>query len=324
MNEGWLTQIGHTPLVLLSKLFANSRGIKVYGKLEMMNPTGSAKDRPALRIIQKAYEQGRINRGSVIIESSSGNMAISLAAICSYWGMKFISVIDPRTAAQNISIMKTYGAEVSYVDSPDPVTGEFLPARLERVRQLTESLPNSFWPNQYGNEHNYMAHYEGTIPEIIETLGHIDYIVGGVSTCGTMFGCSRYIHDNNLTTKVVAVDAVGSVIFGGEKGSRRFPGLGAGIIPPFGQNQFMDYAINVTDRDMVVACRELAAQESILAGPSTGAVIAALQSIIANIPDQSTCIVIVHDRGERYMDTVFNDEWVNEQFRDISPLERSF
>lgn len=255
MNEGWLTQIGHTPLVLLSKLFANSRGIKVYGKLEMMNPTGSAKDRPALRIIQKAYEQGRINRGSVIIESSSGNMAISLAAICSYWGMKFISVIDPRTAAQNISIMKTYGAEVSYVDSPDPVTGEFLPARLERVRQLTESLPNSFWPNQYGNEHNYMAHYEGTIPEIIETLGHIDYIVGGVSTCGTMFGCSRYIHDNNLTTKVVAVDAVGSVIFGGEKGSRRFPGLGAGIIPPFGQNQFMDYAINVTDRDMVVACR---------------------------------------------------------------------
>ncbi|MBH5318644.1 2,3-diaminopropionate biosynthesis protein SbnA [Paenibacillus sp. GSMTC-2017] len=322
MNKGWLKQIGNTPLVPLSKLFENARGIQVYGKLEMMNPSGSSKDRPALRILQKAYEQGEIGPGSIIIESSSGNMAISLAAICSYMGMKFISVIDPRTASQNIAIMKAYGADVSYVNSPDPATGEFLPARLERVRQLTASLPNSFWPNQYGNEHNYMAHYDGTMPEIANALDKIDYIVGGVSTCGTMLGCARYIHDHNLETKVVAVDAVGSVILGGDKGPRRFPGLGAGIVPPFGQNRFMDFAVNVSDWDMVTTCLELAEKESILAGPSTGAVIAALKSMVDNIPDHSTCVVIVHDRGERYMDTVFNHTWVKEQFQNNIPAER--
>ncbi|MFD0589591.1 2,3-diaminopropionate biosynthesis protein SbnA [Paenibacillus sp. GCM10027627] len=314
MRNSWLDQIGNTPLVPLTHLFSNTRGITVFGKLELMNPSGSAKDRPALRIVRQAMAKGLIRSGSVVIESSSGNMAISLAAICSFLGMRFISVIDPRTAAQNIAIMKAYGADVSYVDSPDPETGEFLPARLTRVRELLESLPGSYWPNQYGNENNYLSHYYGTMPEIANALDKVDFIAGGVSTCGTMLGCSRYIKDHALQCKVIAVDAVGSVIFGGGKGPRRFPGLGAGIVPPFGEERFMDYAVNVTDLDMAAACRELAEKESILAGPSSGAVISAMQAMMDRIPDGSTCVVILHDRGERYMDTVFDDNWMREQF----------
>lgn len=315
MDKSWLSVIGNTPLVQLSKLFANDRGIKVFAKLELLNPGGSAKDRSAARIIMKALEDGLIGPGSVIIESSSGNMAISLAAICSYLGMKFISVIDPKTTQQNIRIMRAYGADIELVNEVDPATGEFLPARLNRVQQLVERIPNSFWPNQYANENNYMSHYEGTMHEVIEELGHVDYIVGGVSTCGTMLGCAKYVSDRKLPTKVIAVDAAGSVIFGGVNGTRRFPGLGTGIIPPFGQTKFMDMAVKVADRDMVKGCRLLVAQESILAGPSSGAVIHALKSMEKQLPDDAVCVVILHDRGERYMDTVYSDEWVEEQFK---------
>ncbi|WP_054026132.1 2,3-diaminopropionate biosynthesis protein SbnA [Bacillus sp. FJAT-28004] len=314
MEKNVLSIIGNTPLVQLTKLFASDRGIKVFAKLELLNPGGSAKDRSAARIINNAWNEGLIGPGSVIIESSSGNMAISLAAICSYLGMKFVSVIDPKATQQNIRIMRAYGAEIELVDEPDAETGEFLPARLNRVQQLLERIPNSFWPNQYANKNNYLSHYEGTMREIIEELGHVDFVVGGVSTCGTMLGCSQFVRDHKLSTQVVAVDAAGSVIFGGVNGNRRFPGLGTGIIPPFAQTRFMDQAIKVADKDMVDGCRLLVAKESILAGPSSGAIIHALKTIEHELPDDSVCAVIIHDRGERYMDTVYNDEWVKQQF----------
>jgi 2,3-diaminopropionate biosynthesis protein SbnA len=314
MAKDWLSLIGNTPLVELSRLFANDRGISVHAKLEMYNPNGSAKDRSAARIVAAAREQGQIGAGSVIIESSSGNMAISLAAICSRLDMRFISVVDPRTTAQNIQIMRAYGAEIELVEQPDPATGEFLPARLNRVRHLLSGIPNSFWPNQYENDNNYLSHSDGTMREIVAELGHVDYIVGGVSTCGTMLGCATYVREQQLDTKIVAVDAAGSVILGGANGRRLFPGLGAGIVPPFGRTRFMDYAIRVDEADMVAGCRMLVQQEAILAGPSSGAVVHALKALWHEIPDHAVCVVILHDRGERYLDTVYNDAWVEQQF----------
>ncbi|GBG10966.1 2,3-diaminopropionate biosynthesis protein SbnA [Paenibacillus agaridevorans] len=314
MEDGWLNGIGGTPLVRLSRLFPELRGIRVFAKLELMNPTGSAKDRPALRILKNALRKGLIGPDTVIVESSSGNMAISMAAICRRLGLRFVCVIDPRTSKTNRTIMQAYGAEVSYVEEPDPATGEYLPARLARVQEVLAAHPDSFWPNQYGNPNNYLAHSEGTMPEIIRELGKIDYVIGGVSTCGTMLGCADYIRRNGLAAKIVAVDAAGSVILGGEKGPRLFPGLGAGIVPPFAANSFTDLAVYVTDKEMALACRQLAATEAILAGPSSGAVLAALRSIWDELPDGSTCAVIMHDRGERYMDTVFNDEWMAAAF----------
>ncbi|MGG4554239.1 pyridoxal-phosphate dependent enzyme [Paenibacillus humicus] len=231
MAKDWLSCIGNTPLVRLSRLFANDRGITVHAKLEMLNPNGSAKDRPAVRIISAALEQGLIGPGSVIIESSSGNMAISLAAICSRLGMRFISVVDPKTAPQNIRIMRAYGADVELVEQPDPETGEFLPARLNRVKQLVQSIPNSFWPNQYANENNYLSHKDGTMREIIAELGQVDYVIGGVSTCGTMLGCATFVKEQQLDTTIVAVEPWAASFLVERKASASFPALAPASFP---------------------------------------------------------------------------------------------
>ncbi|WP_309472251.1 2,3-diaminopropionate biosynthesis protein SbnA [Paenibacillus sp. YN15] len=313
VNSGILSTIGNTPLVKLSRLFRESR-LTVYGKLELLNPGGSAKDRPALRMLQEAWKEGRIGRGAVIIESSSGNMAISLAMICRCLEMRFISVIDPRTTETNIRIMKALGAEISYVAEPDPATGEFLPARLKRVEYLLGTIPGSYWPNQYANINNYLAHYHTTMKEIAEQLDRVDYLFCSVSTCGTIRGLAEYVRDHKLAARIVAVDAEGSAIFGGNQEKRRFPGLGAGIVPPFCRTELIDHIVHVPDWDMVESCRALAQKEAILAGPSSGGVIAAVRKLEPQLPPGAVCAVIIHDKGERYLDTVYSDSWVKAQF----------
>ncbi|WP_438493698.1 2,3-diaminopropionate biosynthesis protein SbnA [Paenibacillus sp. IHBB 3054] len=318
LSGGILSTIGNTPLIKLSNLFQNS-SFEVYAKMELLNPGGSAKDRPALRMIQEAWKEGRIRPGTVIIESSSGNMAISLAMICKYLGLRFISVIDPRTTETNIQILKALDAKIDYVAEPDPETGEFLPARLTRVQQLLAEIPGSFWPNQYGNANNYLAHYHTTMKEIVTELGRVDYLFCSVSTCGTIRGLAEYARDHGLKTKIVAVDAEGSVIFGGNKGSRRFPGLGAGIVPPFCRKDLIDHIVYVSDWEIVKGCRALSQNESILAGASSGGIIAAVKRMQQEITPGSHCAVILHDKGERYLDTVYSDSWIQNQFgRDLS------
>ena len=312
-STGFLSTIGHTPLVKLGRLFPES-GITVYGKLELLNPGGSAKDRPALRMLQEAWKEGRIGRGSVIIESSSGNMANSLAMICRCLELRFISVIDPRTTEANIKIMQALGAEISYVAEPDPATGEFLPARLQRVEQLLRTIPGSYWPNQYANTNNYLAHYHTTMKEIAEQLHRVNYLFCSVSTCGTIRGLAEYVRDHQLATRIVAVDAEGSAIFGGNKEKRRFPGLGAGIVPPFCGPDLADHIVHVSDWEMVESCRALAQKEGILAGPSSGGVLAAVRKLELQLPPGTVCAGIIHDKGERYLDTVYSDTWVKSQF----------
>jgi N-(2-amino-2-carboxyethyl)-L-glutamate synthase len=313
LNGGVLSAIGRTPLVKLNNLFRKS-GLDVHAKMELMNPGGSAKDRPALWMIREAWKEGMIRPGSVIIESSSGNMAISLAMICSYLGLRFICVIDSRTTEMNIRLLKSSGAEIDFVAHPDPDTGEFLPARLKRVQQLLAAIPGSYWPNQYANANNYMSHYHTTMKEIIDQLGRVDYLFGAVSTCGTIRGCAEYVKDHGLSTKIVAVDAEGSAIFGGNNEKRRFPGLGAGIVPPFCRTDMVDRVVHVSDRDIVVGCLALAQEESIMAGASSGGVIAAVKQVEQELPPGTVCVVILHDRGERYLDTVYSEEWVKSKF----------
>lgn len=315
LQDGILSAIGNTPLVQLTNLFRSSN-VSVFAKLEQMNPSGSAKDRPALRMIQEAWESKRIGPGSVIVESSSGNLAISLAMICRTLGMRFISVIDPRTTANNVNILKASGAEIEWVEQPDPETGEFLQARIRRVQELLKEVNDSHWPNQYKNPANYLSHYHTTMHEIISGLKHVDYLFCAVSTCGTIRGCAEYVKDHKLPTKIIAVDSQGSLIFGGETGKkRRFPGIGAGMVPPFSKPELIDRVIHVSDQDIIAGCRMLAAQESILAGASTGAIIAAIQGIEHELDDGAVCAVIVHDRGERYLDTIYSDAWVSSQFK---------
>jgi N-(2-amino-2-carboxyethyl)-L-glutamate synthase len=313
LNSGILSAIGRTPLVKLNNLFRKS-GLEVHAKMELMNPGGSAKDRPALWMIREAWKEGTIKPGSIIVESSSGNMAISLAMICNYLGLRFICVIDSRTTEMNIRLLKASGAEIDFVAHPDPDTGEFLPARLKRVQQLLATFPGSFWPNQYANSNNYLAHYHTTMKEIIDQLGQVDYLFGAVSTCGTIRGCAEYAKDHGLSTKIVAVDAEGSAIFGGNSEKRRFPGLGAGIVPPFCRSDIVDRVVHISDRDIVAGCLALAQEESIMAGASSGGVIAAVKQLEHELAPGTVCAVILHDRGERYLDTVFSEDWFKSEF----------
>ncbi|WP_340012335.1 2,3-diaminopropionate biosynthesis protein SbnA [Paenibacillus sp. FSL H7-0690] len=313
IQGGILSTIGKTPLIKLNNLFQNSE-FEVYAKMELLNPGGSAKDRPALRMIHEAWKEGKIGPGTTIIESSSGNMAISLAMICQYLGLRFISVVDPRTTTTNLQILKTLTAKIDFVSDPDPETGEYLPARLNRVQRLLEEIQGSYWPNQYANANNYLSHYHTTMKEIVTELGEVDYLFCSVSTCGTIRGLAEYVRDHGLKTKIVAVDAEGSTIFGGNKEKRRFPGLGAGIVPPFCRTDLIDLIVHVSDLDIVKGCRALAQNESILAGASSGANLAAVRRMEQELAPGSVCAVILHDKGERYLDTVYSDPWIQNEF----------
>ena len=319
MKKGILEAIGNTPLIQLTRVFDDLR-FRLYAKLEALNPGGSMKDRPALRILSEAFASGEISRDTVVIESSSGNMGIGLAQACSYHGLSFICVVDPKTTAQNIRLLEAYGATVDRVLEPDPHTGEFLQARLNRVRALLASTRNGFWPNQYANVNNARAHHQ-TMGEIVTALqGRVDLVFCATSTCGTLRGCAEYAREQESSTRVIAVDAVGSVIFGGPPAKRLLPGHGAGVRPPLYQADLADDFVQVTDLECVTGCRLLARREGILAGGSSGAVIMAVDRLRREVPDDAVCVAILADRGERYLDTVYSDEWVEEHFGRVSHL----
>ena len=317
LKECILSAVGNTPLVKLTRVFADV-DLQLFAKLEGFNPGGSAKDRPAINMIRHGLAAGEIGPGTVVIESSSGNLGIGLAQTCSYYGLRFICVVDPKTNIQNIRLLQAYGAEVDMVTEPDPETGEFLPARINRVRALQRSIKQSFWPNQYANLYNPEAHYR-TMAEILQALnGEAHYLFCATSTCGTLRGCADYIRDHKLKTKIFAVDAEGSVIFGGKKGSRLIPGHGASIRPQIYQPDLAHRYVLVSDYDCVIGCRRLVRQEAILAGGSSGAILMAIEKIKHELPRNAVCIAIFPDRGERYLDTIYSDDWVRKHFGEVA------
>jgi N-(2-amino-2-carboxyethyl)-L-glutamate synthase len=313
INDGILGTIGNTPLVKLNRVFQNTH-FQLFAKLEMFNPGGSIKDRPALNMLKHLFLQGDIKPGDTIIESSSGNLGIGLAQACAFLGLHFICVIDPKTTSQNMNILKAYGAKIELVSKPDPTTGDFLLARIRRVKSLLASIPNSFWCNQYANLNNAYAHHQ-TMNEIAKALnGKVDYLFCSTGSCGTLRGCVEYVRSHNLNTQIIAVDAKGSVIFGGERSKRLIPGHGAARVPELLQSGLEDEHIYVSDWDCLVGCRYLLNREAILAGGSSGGVMAAIAKKADEIPDGSICVAILCDRGERYLDTIYSDIWVEEHF----------
>ena len=316
INHGILATIGNTPLIKLGRVIQCDR-FQVFAKLEMFNPGGSTKDRPAFNMLKKAFELGKIDSETTIIESSSGNLGIGLAQVCAFLGLRFICVVDLRTTQQNINILKAYGAEIVLVTKPDPITGDYLPVRINQVRSLLASIPNSFWCNQYANLNNPYAHYQ-TMHEIFAALdGELDYLFCATGTCGTLRGCSEYVKSKNLNTKIIAVDVEGSVIFGGKRGKRLIPGAGAARVPELFQPGLEDEYLHVSDLDCVVGCRSLLRLEAILAGGSSGGVISAIEKKARQIPDGAKCVAILCDRGERYLDTIYSDNWVEEHFGNV-------
>lgn len=315
-EPGILSAVGHTPLVWLARMYEGA-AFTLYAKMESSNPGGSVKDRPALHIIRRAIEDGRIRRGTTVVESSSGNMGVGLAQACQYYGIRFICVVDPKTTAPNVRLIRAYGAEVDVVATPGP-DGEYLSGRLARVRELLDCIPEGYWPNQYANHDNAAAHHD-TMSEIVAQVGGpVDYLFCSTSTCGTLRGCAEYIRASRLATRVIAVDAVGSVIFGGPKGTRLIPGHGAAVVPQLFQEGLADELIQVDDQDCIVGCRRLARREAILAGGSSGGVMTAVARMKDRIRRGANCVAICADRGERYLDTIYCDQWVATHFGDLA------
>lgn len=320
--DGILGTIGGTPLVRLRR-FLPDEHFHLFAKLESLNPGGSIKDRPAVAILEEALRAGTIGPETLVVESSSGNMGIGLAQACRYHGLRFLCVVDTKTSSTNIQMLRTYGAEIDVIHQPDPETGELLQARLNHVREVLAQNANAFWPNQYVNLQNPASHYGSTMHEIASALnGRVDYLFVATSTCGTVRGCGEYIRDHGFTTRVIAVDAVGSLIFSNIRAKRLIPGLGAGMRPPLCDLSLIDECVHVNDLECIAGCRRLVGREAILAGGSSGGVLAAVEKIQDRIPAGAVCVAILPDRGERYLDTLFSDDWVREHFGEVEHLWR--
>ncbi|RMH18041.1 MAG: 2,3-diaminopropionate biosynthesis protein SbnA [Acidobacteria bacterium] len=322
LADGVLAAVGRTPLIRLRRVVPGLR-FRLYAKLEGLNPGGSAKDRAERAMIEQAREAGEIDDDTVVIESTSGNTGIGLAQACRSLGLRFIAVVDPMASRQNLSILRAFGAEVDLIEEPDQTTGEYIHARRARVETWCRRFPNHYFTDQHANPSNARAHRQSTMPEILADLdGALDYLFCGVSTCGTLRGCAEHLRQRGLDTRVIAVDAVGSMIFGRRKHPRLIPGLGAGERPELCPPRLVDRVVQVSDRDCVVGCRRLAAREALLVGGSSGGVLSALERLKDRIPRGATCALIFPDRGERYLDTIFDDDWVREHLGDVAHLWR--
>ena len=312
--DGILGAIGGTPLVRLRR-YAPDASVQLWAKLESANPGGSAKDRPALAMLRSALDSGRLLPGGTVIESSSGNMGIGLAQACRFHGLTFICVVDARAQPVNVQIMRAFGADVRVV-SPDSAITDPLAARLALVAHLVRTIPGAYWPNQYANPANSNAHANGTIREIDDALdGRLDLLLVATSTSGTLVGCRDYLRREGRTTRIVAVDAVGSVLFGGLRTPRRMPGIGAGVVTELSREATFDELIRVDDLDCVIGCRRLLEREAILAGGSSGGVMVAFDQLLPRLRPGTRCAAILPDGGSSYLDTVYDDSWVERELR---------
>lgn len=307
---GIRSTIGATPLIRLDNLLPRT-DCTVWAKLEYFNPGGSAKDRTARALVDAARESGALTAGASIVESSSGNLGMALAREALLGGWNFHCVVDPRANRQAVSTMTALGATVHTVTEPDPVTGDWLSARRHRVEELLEQLPGAVCLDQYSNRAAFAAHSEGTMREILTALGHSpDLLLVATSTTGTIGGCLRQLSEADGRTTTIGVDAEGSVLFDGCRGTRTLPGFGAGVSPALAEDVHPDGVDRISDVDSVAGARLLARREGILPGASGGAVVAALLSRAPDLAPGTEVVLILHDSGGAYLETVYDDDWI--------------
>jgi len=301
--------IGNTPMHRL-RMSICGRNPTVCLKLEGYNPVGSSKDRTAAALIGDLEQRGRLNRSSVIVESTSGNLGVALAYLCHELGHTFVAVIDPKTTAENRSRMLAYGAQLEIVETQD-ANGGYLMSRLNKVRELCALSTRYVWTNQYSNYANPKAHYESTAPEIYRQMGgRVDAIFIPVSTGGTLVGIARYLREMSPSTKIIAVDAAGSVVFGGPSRPRKLTGIGSSRRSDFIQPHHYDEHILVSDLNAFAMCRRIAELPGISVGGSSGAVVYACSQYLAQHPEVEIAACLCADRGENYASSIFDDEWL--------------
>lgn len=292
--------IGNTPLVRLSG-YQKEKGLKanILGKLEYFNPAGSIKDRIALYMLSDAREKGLLNENSVIIEPTSGNTGIGLAAVAAEKGYRTIITMPDTMSIERRNILKAYGAEVVLTEGAKGMKGA-----IAKANELAEQIPHSFIPGQFTNEVNPLAHYKTTGPEIWQdTDGEVDFLVAGVGTGGTLSGAGKYLKEQNRDIKVIAVEPKDSpVLSEGHAGSHKLQGIGAGFVPYTLDIAVYDEVIAVTTEQAFEAARILAREDAVLAGISSGAALYAAEVIAARPENKDKNIVVIFpDSGEKYL-----------------------
>ena len=294
--EGTLGLIGGTPLVefknIERELGLNAR---ILAKLEYFNPAGSVKDRIAKSMIEDAEASGKLKEGSVIIEPTSGNTGIGLAAIAASKGYRVILTMPETMSVERRNILKAYGAEIVLTDGSKGMKGA-----IAKADELAAETPNSFIPGQFVNPANPKAHYETTGPEIYRDLeGKIDYFVAGAGSGGTFTGVVKYLKEQNPAIRGVLADPLGSTIGGGEHADYDIEGIGNDFIPETMDISLVDQVIKISDTEAFAEVKELAAKEGLIVGTSSGAAVAAAKKLIEN-GVRGNIVTLLPDRGERY------------------------
>ncbi|QGV82450.1 2,3-diaminopropionate biosynthesis protein SbnA [Streptomyces ficellus] len=288
-------------------------GSFVYLKLEGLNPAGSVKLKTAVALVNQAEETGRAFPRTRLIESTSGNLGVALAMVCAAKGYHLTCVTDPTANAQSVRLMKALGAEVVVIDRRDR-NGGFLQSRIDYIGERLLREPDTYWLNQYANPAGPRAHRERTGRSISETIGHVDHVFIGAGTTGTLMGCAEFFRQHSPHTRIIAVDSVGSVTFGGPPGRRHIPGLGTSRRPEIVDEDLVDEVVLVPEARAVEMCRMLAEERGLLLGGSSGTVLAAVAEKAKEIPAGSVVVALSPDFGERYLETVYNDDWVAERW----------
>ena len=294
--------IGSTPLLKLNRFAAaESLGAEVYAKLEYFNPAGSVKDRIAYAMITDAEKNGALKPGSVIIEPTSGNTGIGLAAVAAARGYRIIIVMPETMSVERRQLMKAYGAELVLTEGAKGMKGA-----IAKAQELAAQTPDSFIPGQFTNPANPSAHRATTGPEIWnDTDGTVDIFVAGVGTGGTLTGVGEYLKSQNPNVKVVAVEPAGSPILSkGVAGAHKIQGIGAGFVPDTLNTKIYDEIITVENEDAFATGRELARKEGLLVGISSGAAVWAAAQLAKRPENQGKRIVVLlPDTGDRYLST---------------------
>jgi cysteine synthase A len=295
--------IGNTPLIRLR--VPDGSGATVLAKLESANPLSSSKDRAALYMLRAAEERGDLRPGGTVVEATSGNTGISLAALTCARGYRCVIVLPDSATKERISLLKALGAEV--VLTPRDAG---YPGAIEKAQEIHAATENSWFPCQHENPDNVRAHYETTGPEIwADTGGRIDVLVCGVGTGGTLTGAGRYLKERDRRIRIVAVEPEKSpVLSQGVAGQHRIPGLNGGFVAPTTDTEIIDEVMTVSDEDAIDAARRLARTAGLFAGVSSGAVAHACGQLAAKPGyDGATIVTVFPDTGERYL-SIWHDE----------------